>query len=256
MPEDSKIDQRIAAILAGSSLPMERRTKVAEELRSHLEESVSGNREAGLSEVEAIEAALADFGSPDIIRRQLRRQQRRLDWRYALADICRSMWGAYLLAAMCGVYAAVIAVFHPLPLRPVMRCLWGLVLFGAFFLMMFSPTYLAALLSCRLGRRRPRGEYHFFKGCLHGMGMGGVFLGYALVWTPLWVMPSMPLVLDAPEFAHYLPGKFWHIWWVAVLELADHTFGLLALGVLGFGLGVAFYQRSRCIDEPIVVPDG
>ena len=38
-------------------------------------------------------------------------------------------------------------------------------------------------------------------------------------------------------------------------DSAGRSLGLFALGVFGFGLGVALYQRSRCVDEPIAAPE-
>ena len=147
MAEDLKIDQRIEAILTGSGLPMDRRAEVAEELRAHLEQGVARRRKAGLPEDQAIEDALAGFGSPEVIRRQLRRQQRMLDRRDTLVDIRRSRWTIGLPVAAIAVYATAIAVLHPLPLSPLERCLWGLLLFVGFALLLSVPTYGAALLA-------------------------------------------------------------------------------------------------------------
>jgi hypothetical protein len=254
--EDAKIDQRIAAILVGSGLSLERRAEVAEELRGHLEQLVASQRQAGLPDAQAVEAALTRFGSPQVIRKQLRRQQRMLDRREALAAIRRPTWGIGLLAVVTGLYAAAIAVLHPQPSSPLMRCLWGVVLFAWFLVILIVPVYWAALFACRIERRQPREEYHVRKSLLRGMGMGVVFLAYALAWAPLWVMPVTPLLFEAPEFAHYLPGAFWHAWWVAVLESAGWVFGLLAVGVSGFGLGVVLHERSRCVTDRVIPAEG
>ena len=125
-------------------------------------------------------------------------------------------------------------------------------MFAGFFLMLSVPMYWAALFACRIERRQPRQEYHVLKSFLRGAVMGVVFLAYAVVWAPLWVMPVTPLLFEAPAFAHYLPGAFWHAWWVAVLESAGHVFGLLAVGAAGFGVGVVLYQRSRCVTEHVI----
>lgn len=252
MREDAKIDQRIATILSGSGLSMEKRAEVAEELRGHLEQLVASERQAGLPDAQAVEAALTAFGPPQVIRRQLRRQQWIVDWREALVAIRRPAWGIGLAAILTGLYATAIAVLHPLPLSPLMRCLWGLALFAGFFLMLSVPMYWAALFACRIERRQPRQEYHVLRSFLRGVAMGVVFLAYAVAWAPLWVMPITPLLFEAPVFAHYLPGAFWHAWWVAVLESAGHVFGLLAVGVAGFGLGVVLYQRSRWVTEQVI----
>jgi hypothetical protein len=252
MANDLQIDQRIAAILTGSGLPMDRRAEVAEELRVHLQQSVARGRQAGLTEDQAIEEALADFGSPEVIRRQLRRQQRMLDRRDTLTDIRRSQWTVRLPVAAIAFYAAVIAVLHPLPFSPLERFMWGSLLFVGFALLVFVPTYWAALFARGIERRRPRAEYRALASLGRGLAMGGVLLAYALIWAPLWVMPFMPVLLDAPEFAHLLPGAFLNIWWVAVVESAGYVLGLLVFGVLASGLGVALYERTRCFDGPAV----
>jgi hypothetical protein len=44
--------------------------------------------------------------------------------------------------------------------------------------------------------------------------------------------------------------QWWYNFAVAWMESAGRNFGLYALGVLGGGLGLAFYERSRCVDAP------
>ena len=72
MRNDPRLEERIADVLAGSGLPMDRRSEVAEELRGHLEQSIASKCEAGLSDDQAVEAVLTEFGSPAVIRKQLR----------------------------------------------------------------------------------------------------------------------------------------------------------------------------------------
>jgi len=79
MHKDEMIKRQISAILEGSRLPMDRREEVADELRGHIEQLVAAKHEEGLSEEQAVEAALAGFGSPAVIRKQLVRQQRVMD---------------------------------------------------------------------------------------------------------------------------------------------------------------------------------
>ena len=95
MRDDSRIEAWIAGVLVGSGLPLNRRSEIAEELRGHLEQSLTCKCEAGQPDEQAVEAALAEFGSPAVIRKQLRRQQRALDHRHALSPPGKSIgpWG-------------------------------------------------------------------------------------------------------------------------------------------------------------------
>lgn len=255
MPEDSQLERQIAAVLRNSGLPMDRRAEIAEELRGHLENRIVHHRDAGLSGAQAVEAALADFGPAGVIRRQLRHQQWMLDRRRALVEIQRPTWACGLLVGLNALYVAAIAVLHPLPLSPLVRCLWGLVLLAGFLLLWLVPMYWTALLCCRMQRRRPREEYRVVRSFLRGMTWGGVLLTYALVWAPFWVVPVTPLVFDALDFTHFLPSAFWNAWWLAVLESGWRVLVPLAVGMVGFGLSVVLYERSRCVDESTVLPE-
>ena len=70
----SIIELRVHAVLFRSALPPERRAEMAEEMRAHLEDSVSRHRDAGLSPSNSIEMALTEFGNPRHIRRQLKKR--------------------------------------------------------------------------------------------------------------------------------------------------------------------------------------
>lgn len=251
MSENSKVDERIAAILLGSGLPIERRTEVTEELRDHLGQCVEARCRSGMPEDEAIEVSLAAFGSPKVIRKQLRRQQRMLDRQDAWTEIRRIRWAPWVLVIAAGIHPVAITILHPQPPALLMRCLWALFLFAASLITIAFPMYWGALYECRIKHRRPREEYCFFKSFLRGMGVGGVFLGWICTMLPLvLVLPITPLLFEAPEFVGYLPSAFLYNFGVAVPESAGRTFGLFLLGVLGFGVTVAFYERSRCVVKP------
>ena len=129
MPENQTIEHHIAAILKGSGLPMDRREEIAEELRGHFEQLVAAKLDHGHTEEQAIQSALADFGSPALIRRQLRRHQRIVDRRYALAEVRRLIW---LPVFFSGFFATLFAVFCPDTDSLFKRFLGGVCLFACF----------------------------------------------------------------------------------------------------------------------------
>ena len=139
MRDDSRIETRIAGVLVGSGLPLNRRSEIAEELRGHLEQSITCKCEAGQSDEQAVEAVLAEFGSPAVIRKQLRRQQRELDHRHALSPPGKSIgpWGL----VVCALFAAAVAFLSPPPDTSVPFARW----LNGFFV--FAWLSLAGMLN-------------------------------------------------------------------------------------------------------------
>jgi len=69
---DAKMEEYVAAI-AGRlrSLPPSQREEELREIRQHLDALVAGHRARGASEKDAVDAALAQFGRPEQVGRQI-----------------------------------------------------------------------------------------------------------------------------------------------------------------------------------------
>ena len=254
MPEDSIIDSRIAAILNGSGLPLERRVEVADELRNHLEQLISAKHSVGLAGEHAVDAALADFGSPHVIRSQLKNQQRILDRRQALLEYRRCIWwpvsGSVLFAITCAITAPASVGAGP-------RCLVGACLFAGMLLIMSVPMYLAELLSIQVMRRRPSAEYSFPKSIVRNSLIVLFFLVCTLAIGPLVIgfggyigqhslfHSILPL---APEVVEGAPWLFWRNLGIVAWESPIRCFLTPVLLVIISALVIAIYERSRCVD--------
>ncbi|MHC4444572.1 MAG: permease prefix domain 1-containing protein [Planctomycetota bacterium] len=243
MPEKQIIEQQITAILKGSGVPMDRREEVADELRVHLDQLISAKLDEGLTQEQAVESALADFGYPDVIRRQLRKQQRMLDRRYALDQIRHVPW--WMLIG-CGFFTAIIVIFAPAPDSAGMRWLCGVVVFMQFLLSLSFFGYLFSYFGRRLKRRRPRQEYRFLTGMLQwsaAIGIG-MFAVCVLGLGPIRLI--VPLCYANPEF-----HPLWLVGNAFIGTCIDSPVRLVLIALLiGYGLGLALYERSRCVDEP------
>lgn len=66
-----KLEHYLDQVCRGMGGPRSLRQHVRQELREHLLDAVAEHRAAGLSEAEAVERALADFGGPDDLRSEL-----------------------------------------------------------------------------------------------------------------------------------------------------------------------------------------
>lgn len=239
MHDDPRINRLIEEILAGSGLSIDRRREIAEELRGHLEQSVARRCAGGQSDEQSIQAVLAEFGSPAVIRRQLQRQQRIAEHRRALADFRRQIW---LPLTFCGLFA-ILSLRLGASGSFLMNCLAGIAVFAGLFVFMAAFMYTATRLSYWVQRRRPRHEYHFLRSCLHWMAV--VALGFAAL------VPMLFLELTACSvFLDSSPRLLCSNFTVAWFEAPARNFGLTALGILAFGLPIALYERSRCTDDP------
>jgi len=248
MRNDARIENRIADILAGSGLPVDRRSEIAEELRGHLEQSIASKCEAGLSEEQAVQAVLAEFGSPAVIRKQLRRQQRELDHRHALSPPGKSIgpWGL----VVCALFAAAVAFLSPPPDTsvPLARWLNGVLVFACLSLAGMLYAYVWLRLEIRLKRDQPRDRYCFARSLL--LSAGVIFIGYPAIGS-LWGWSS-----TIPAHLFYSDPRFhplyllWHEVSAGFAESAGRFLAVLALVAIVGGLALALYERSRCVDEP------
>lgn len=239
----SIIEERVGAVLFRSGLPVERRAEVGEEMRSHLEEGVSRHGEAGLSASRAIERALAEFGDPRRIRRQLRRQQLRLDRDAALGELRRGLGSALvpgvLMAAAVGLTMTSVPMGTRLAVSvSVFVCLSvGLVLPGMF---------LFALLRTRLQRSSPREEYVLSRSLIRwAMVVSASLAGVIGVSAVLYgagsaLGDSTPIV----ELFRNLVRTTSPQWWQASVLGASVTAPVVLLAATG----LALYERTRCVD--------
>jgi len=248
MRDDPRIEAWIAGVLGGSGLPLDRRSEIAEELRGHLEQSVASRCEAGLSDEQALEAVLARFGSPAVIRKELRRHQRRLDHRLALSPPAKSVgpWGI----VVCALFAAAVAFLSPPPDTsvPFARWLNGVLVFAWLSLGGMLSAYPMVRLEIRLKRRQPRDEYCFAGSLLL---WAGVILVGCPVLGSVWLWPGLipaDLFYSDPRFHPMYPQ--WHEVPASILDSAGQSLAVLTLVAMVGGLGLALYERSRCVDEP------
>src|SRR5205823_4108950 len=66
-----KLEQYLDRVCRSIGGPRSLRQHVRQELREHLRDAVAEHRAAGLSEEEALDRALADFGGPEEVRSEL-----------------------------------------------------------------------------------------------------------------------------------------------------------------------------------------
>ncbi len=244
MHDDSRIEERIAEVLRGSGLPMERRAEVAEEMRDHLEQAIASKREAGRSDPEAVELALADFGLPQAIRKQLRRQQRMLDRRHAWDKLRRQFrW----IVVGCAVLGAALAILSPERVSFLNRCLGGVCVSAWWVCVWCLSVRFGTPLECQLERRRPRDEYDFLESMLRWTMVGALSLSGIIAVALVLIAACTPLLHRSPLSAQFVQ-LFWYNFGIAWFESAARNFGLAGLVVLGFALGAALYERSRCVE--------
>jgi hypothetical protein len=249
MRDHPRIEEWITVALAGSGLPPDRRAEIAEELRGHLEQSIDRKCEAGLSREQAIEAALAEFGPARTIRHRLRRLQWRQNLRHGLTEVRRHiLLNAALSAAFSVLMAATSLVYKPETATTLMRCLGTLCVFTTMFALMTASGYIAAVCESPLRARRLRDEYRFWRSLTRWTTL--VALGFVAMVPVLMVTLANIALFEgkSPLDRDYL--WLWYrslaqAWW----ESAGPEIGLL-LGSVGFGLALALYERSRCVDEP------
>lgn len=254
MHKDTTIDSHIAAILHQSGLPLKRRAEVADELRCHLEQLIATKESAGLTSELAVEAALADFGSPQVIRKQLMKQQRKLDRRLALVEFRHS---AKLLVGSCGFFAMVFALTAPGPGTFGPRCLVGVCLFVVMLLIASVPVYFAALLALPVQRQRPIAEYSFTRSFMRHAVVVCIYLGLTLTMAPLVIgfvgyigqfILFQSIIYLAPGVIEGAPWLFWHNFGIVAWASPIRSFLVPLVMVIVSALAIALYERSRCVD--------
>ena len=107
MVEDLRIDRFIDSIVTQSGLDAQRQDNLARELRDHLQQLISVKIEEGFEPNEAVETALAQFGSARTIRRGILRYQRRLRIRSVLSNVRQTIGFALGVGTMLGVGVAI-----------------------------------------------------------------------------------------------------------------------------------------------------
>ncbi len=255
MNKHPKIEHSIATILTNCGLPMDRRTEVADELRDHLSQLVDAKCAEGMDEDQAIQTALAEFGSLAAIRRQLRKQQSVLDRRHVMADLRRYVWP---LVAGCGIIALLVAIFAPAPASVSLRCLFGAIISVGVCGIMITYGVSAELLVYRLQRPRPRSEFHFQKSfCFWGAVVFGFFIFMASM-SPLAIIVcgffgQYAFLHSSPYVAPQLQAEaHWFLLRCLPTAMMDNplrSFLLPLLTVLAGATAIALYERSRCVDE-------
>src|SRR5437667_9064073 len=66
-----KLEQYLDQVCRGIGGPRALRQHVRQELREHLRDAAAEHKAAGMSEAEALDRALADFGGPEQVRSEL-----------------------------------------------------------------------------------------------------------------------------------------------------------------------------------------
>ncbi len=66
-----KLEQYLDQVCGGIGGPRSLRQHIRQELREHLRDAAAEHKAAGLSEAEALDRALADFGGPELVRSEL-----------------------------------------------------------------------------------------------------------------------------------------------------------------------------------------
>ena len=133
MSDLTSVDGWIATVLAHTDMPMARRAETAEEWRAHLDQLIRDKRDAGMSDEQAVPAALETFGRPEDLRRRLRRDQRMRDRRAALAEVRKGV-------ALFLIFAPVLVVLLSLVVRP--ASIQAAVIGGLRFVVGMLPVYL------------------------------------------------------------------------------------------------------------------
>jgi len=243
MHDRTSVDEWIAMALAHTGMPLARRIETVEEWRSHLDQLISDNQDAGMPQEQAVRAALEAFGQPEDLRRQLRREQRMLDRREAIAEVRKSM-------PLFMILPAVLVVPLSLAVGPV--SIQATVIGGLRFVVSMSVvsalvTYFAGLLTMRITRKRPRTEFAFLPRWGYWAAVS-LAMATAAVWFPLlMIAAAYPIVADLPHFRLGLMS-FWGSFGAAMLE----DFGgiktyLAPVTLVVIALALTLYERSRCI---------
>ncbi len=255
------VDEWIRGILSGSELPMDRRAEIADEWGDHLRERIAAKRAVGVIGEAAVQTALAEFGDPARLRRQLRRGQCARDLREALAKTRpMAVWaiGGALCAAACA------AVFLPGPAPVFHRLAGGCVIFVAIALVALVPAFVAGLVELRVTRSRPVEEFHPARSFVCWTAVVASFFAAIVLFTPVVVSLVGYFARDSVFLSvlHQNPvvmqGSPWLIWRhiaVAACEFPVRSFVIPPIMILVGALTITLYERSRCVDTTVGVAD-
>jgi hypothetical protein len=245
MHDRTTVDEWIATALAHTGVPMPRRVEIAEEWRAHLGRLIRDNRDASMTDEQAVSAALEAFGRPEDLRRQLRRDQRMLDRRAAMAEVRKCI-------PLFTVLPVVLAVLLSLALRP--ASIGAMVIGGLRFVVSLSlvsafGTYFASLVTMRIMRERPYAEFGFLPRWGHWTAVSLVMATAALWFPILMIAASYPILADLPHFRLGLMS-FWKAYGSALLEdLGGIKTFMAPITLVVIALALTLYERSRCIDR-------
>lgn len=243
MDDRKHVDEWIEMALAHTGMPLARRAETVEEWRSHLDQLIRDNRDAGMPDEQAVHAALDAFGQPEDLRRQLRRQQRVLDRREAIAEIRK---GAPMIAALPVLLVVLLRlVVGPVSMQATL--IGGIRFVVSAWVVIALVVYFTSLLTMRIMRKRPRTEFAFLPRWGYWTAVSLV-LATAAVWLPLLTIAALyPILADLPHFRLGLMS-FWSSFGAAMLE----DFGgiktyLAPVTLVVISLALTLYERSRCI---------
>jgi len=244
MHDRTGVDKWIDRALAHTGLPMNRRVETAEEWRAHLDQLICDNRRAGMPDEQAVPTALEAFGRPEDLRRQLRRDQRMLDSRAALAEVRK---GLTLLI----IFAVALVVFLYAALQPV--SIWAAVIGGLRFLVSMSVvmalvTFFVGILTMRIVRKRPRVEFAFLPRWGHWTAVSFVVAAAAVCLPIVMIGAWYPILADLPQFRLGMMS-FCQAYASAMLEdLGGIRMYMVPVTVIAIPLALTVYERSRCTD--------
>ena len=255
------VDEWIRDVLSGSELPLDRRAEIADEWCDHLREHIAEESADGMALEDAVRTALAAFGDPARLRRQLRRGQRARDFRDALAKT-RPIAAWMIAGALCA--AASVAVFLAGPAPAVHRLAGGCVFFVAIVVVGLVPAFVANLVELRVTRSRPIDEFHIVRSFVRWTVVVAAFLGGTLLSAPAAVSligyfardgAFLSMLFPSPEIVPGAPGLFWRNFAVAACEFPVRSFVIPPIVILAGAVVITFYERSRCVDTTAKAAD-
>ena len=203
-----------------------------------------------MSETQAVEAALADFGPPQAIRKHLRLQQGRADRQHALAEVRSHIRWVLALGAFFVAMITITAQRPAEPVPPFVTCLRLVGLFAISLVMMILPMYATSLLGCQVTRQRPREEFHLVRSFLRWTGIVALGLAGLVALLIVMICAAVPFAWNwlRPEPMGSFSWLPWHNFVVGWLEQAGRNFGIYASNMIGFAAVIALYERLRCVD--------
>ena len=246
MDDHERIQQYVRDVLAGSGLAVERRKDVAEELTQHLEQRIQERQSEGLPRRQAVDSALEAFGSPAILRRQLKRQQGQQDHVLALRELRKSLRRIILASSMF-----LIIILWPADEPLFSRFLAGIPLFFWVSFWLVASVYMECRCKYQLRRGKPRSEFVFMRTLVKRLAAGSIL--YLLAITSALLTVNVRILLINGNPAEGL-RDFWlmpYSFLQAILELPQGFLGHSLFALLLVSLILAFYERHHCVKESI-----